>query len=206
VGRPGGEPPIRILFVCLGNICRSPTAEGVMRDLVERAGLENCIELDSVGTGAWHVGEPPDERATETAHARGIALEGAARQVSTEDFDDFDLILAMDSSNLADLRRIAPDEEAREKVRLLREFDPASAGLGDLDVPDPYYGGPRGFEDVLDLVQAACVGLLEEARGLIGQPPENPDDGLSDRPTDRSGGILDAAAGQGDVHPSAAGS
>jgi protein-tyrosine phosphatase len=171
-----GEQPIRILFVCLGNICRSPTAEGVMRELVREAGLEDVIELDSAGTGAWHVGEPPDERATETAHARGIALEGAAREVRAEDFDDFDLILAMDSSNLTDLRQIARDDQAREKVRLLRGFDPASAGSGDLDVPDPYYGGPRGFEDVLDLVQAACVGLL------------------------------DAAARQGDVHPSTAGS
>jgi protein-tyrosine phosphatase len=169
-----GEQPIRILFVCLGNICRSPTAEGVMRELVREAGLEDAIELDSAGTGGWHVGEPPDERATETAHARGITLEGAAREVRAEDFDDFDLILAMDSSNLTDLRQIARDDQAREKVRLLREFDPASAGSGDLDVPDPYYGGPRGFEDVLDLVQAACVGLL------------------------------DAAARQGDVHPSTA--
>ncbi len=156
--------PVRILFVCLGNICRSPTAEGVMRALVREAGLDDAVELDSAGTGGWHVGSPPDERATETARARGIALEGAARQVRAEDFEDFDLIVAMDSSNLADLRRMAPDERAREKVRLLRELDPASMGSGDLDVPDPYYGGPRGFEDVLDLVGAACAGLLEEVR------------------------------------------
>jgi protein-tyrosine phosphatase len=161
--------PMRILFVCLGNICRSPTAEGVMRALVREAGLEEAIELDSAGTGAWHVGDPPDERATKTAHARGIVLGGTARQFRQEDFDDFDLILAMDSSNLADLQRLAPDERARSRVRLLREFDPASAD-GDpahpLDVPDPYYGGPRGFEDVLDVVQAACAGLLEEIRSL----------------------------------------
>jgi protein-tyrosine phosphatase len=156
--------PVRILFVCLGNICRSPTAEGVTRAIVREAGLESSVELDSAGTGGWHVGSQPDERATETARARGIALEGAARQVRAEDFEDFDLIVAMDGSNLADLRRMAPDGRAREKVRLLREFDPASAGLEDLDVPDPYYGGPRGFEDVLDLVQAACAGLLEEVR------------------------------------------
>jgi protein-tyrosine phosphatase len=156
--------PVRILFVCLGNICRSPTAEGVMRAMVRKAGLESSIELDSAGTGGWHVGSPPDERATETALAQGIVLEGAARQVRAEDFDDFDLILAMDSSNLAELRRLAPDEQTRSRVRMLRELDPASAGLEDLDVPDPYYGGPRGFEDVLDLVQAACAGLLEEVR------------------------------------------
>ena len=161
----------RILFVCLGNICRSPTAEGVMRALVTEAGLEDSIELDSAGTGAWHVGNPPDERAAETARARGIALEGAAREVRREDFDDFDLLIAMDRKNLADLRRLAPDERARARIRLLREFDPASAGLGvdELDVPDPYYGGPRGFEDVLDLVHAACEGLLAQIRA--GQVP-----------------------------------
>lgn len=150
----------RILFVCLGNICRSPTAEGVMRALVREAGLEESIELDSAGTGAWHVGNPPDERATETARTRGIVLEGAAREVRRADFDDFDLLIAMDRKNLADLRRFAPDGRARARIRLLREFDPASAGLGvdELDVPDPYYGGPRGFEDVLDLVHAACEG------------------------------------------------
>jgi protein-tyrosine phosphatase len=156
--------PVRILFVCLGNICRSPTAEGVMRGLVRHAGFEGRIELDSAGTGGWHVGSPPDERATQTAHARGIVLEGAARQVAPRDFQDFDLILAMDSSNLAELRRLAPDEQAGSRVRLLREFDPASAGLEDLDVPDPYYGAGNGFEEVLDLVQAACEGLLREIR------------------------------------------
>ncbi len=172
--------PFRILFVCLGNICRSPTAEGVMRALVREAGLEGQIELDSAGTGAWHVGNPPDERATATARDRGIALEGAARVLRCEDFDDFDLILAMDRKNLADLRRLAPDERARSKTRLLRELDPASAGLGvatggDLDVPDPYYGGPRGFERVLDLVHAACVGLLAEVRERLGESPGDPD-------------------------------
>jgi protein-tyrosine phosphatase len=156
--------PVRILFVCLGNICRSPTAEGVMRALVREAGVEESIELDSAGTGGWHVGSPPDDRATETALTRGIVLEGAARQVRREDFEDFDLIIAMDGSNLAELRRLEPDEQARSRVRLLREFDPASAGRQDLDVPDPYYGAGNGFEEVLNLVQAACLGLLEELR------------------------------------------
>src|SRR5271156_3601150 len=105
--------PVRILFVCLGNICRSPTAEGVMRALVREAGLESSIELDSAGTGGWHVGSPPDERATETARAQGIVLEGAARQIRAADFEDFDLIVAMDRKNLADLRRLAPGERAR---------------------------------------------------------------------------------------------
>jgi protein-tyrosine phosphatase len=177
VSRPEAAlQPIRILFVCLGNICRSPTAEGVMRALVAEAGLEESIELDSAGTGGWHVGSPPDERATATARARGISLEGVARQVRRADFGDFDLILAMDHANLAELERLAPDEQAGGKVRLLREFDPAGVALiasrrspEDLDVPDPYYGGSRGFEDVLDIVQAACVGLLEELREQLEQ-------------------------------------
>jgi protein-tyrosine phosphatase len=155
---------MNILFVCLGNICRSPTAEGVMRKLVRDAGLEQSFELDSAGTGAWHVGDPPDERATAAARNRGIALEGQARKVRPDDFDRFDLILAMDSANERDLAYLAPSQDARAKVRLLREFDPASGGLEDLDVPDPYYDSARGFEIVLDQVQAACEGLLEHAR------------------------------------------
>ena len=155
---------MRILFVCLGNICRSPTAEGVMRRLVREQGLEGEIEIDSAGTGAWHVGDPPDPRSTQAARRRGTILEGAARQVTAADFEAFDLLLAMDATNLHELRQRAPDEAARAKVRLLREFDPASADAIDLDVPDPYYGGPRGFDIVLDLVEAACAGLLEEIR------------------------------------------
>jgi protein-tyrosine phosphatase len=156
---------MNILFVCLGNICRSPTAEGVMRQLVTEAGLQDSIAMDSAGTGGWHVGEAPDPRAAVAAACgRGIALQGKARKVCPEDFDRFDLILAMDSSNERDLRRLAPDDEARAKVRLLREFDPASTGLDDLDVPDPYYDSDRGFQIVLDQVQAACEGLLEYAR------------------------------------------
>jgi protein-tyrosine phosphatase len=135
-----------------------------MRQLVAEAGLQGSIELDSAGTGAWHVGEPPDARATAAARARGIELQGAARQVREEDFERFDAILAMDRSNERELRRLAPDEQARAKVRLLRELDPASTGLEDLDVPDPYYDSERGFEIVLDQVSAACEGLLEWAR------------------------------------------
>ncbi|HEY3970007.1 MAG TPA: low molecular weight protein-tyrosine-phosphatase [Solirubrobacteraceae bacterium] len=155
---------MQILFVCLGNICRSPTAEGVMRKLVAEAELQDEIGLDSAGTGAWHVGERPDARARAPARARGIELDSVARQVRTDDFERFDLILAMDASNRRALRQLAPDEPAREKVRLLREFDPLSADAHDLDVPDPYYDSQRGFEIVLDQVQAACEGLLEYAR------------------------------------------
>jgi protein-tyrosine phosphatase len=152
----------RLLFVCLGNICRSPTAEGVMRALVTRAGLDGSIELDSAGTGSWHVGSPPDARAAAAAAGRGMPLNGAARQVRPEDFQRFDLLIAMDRANRRELLRLASGAEQRAKVRLLREFDPASAGAEDLDVPDPYYGAPGGFEEVFDLVQAACEGLLEQ--------------------------------------------
>ncbi len=152
---------IRLLFVCMGNICRSPTAEGVMRGLLRQEGLEDAVQIDSAGTGAWHVGDPPDARATAAARARGVTLDGAARQITAADFEDHDLILAADRGNLRDLRDLAPDD-ARAKVHLLREFDPASDG--DLDVPDPYYGGDEGFEHVLDLIEAACRGLLDELR------------------------------------------
>ncbi len=120
------------------------------------------IELDSAGTGGWHAGDPPDQRATAAARSRGITLDGAARQVTLQDFDEYDLLLAADRENVRDLLAIAPSEEAARKVRLLREFDPDASG--DLDVPDPYYGGDDGFEHVLDLVEAACRGLLDEVR------------------------------------------
>ncbi len=152
---------VRILFVCMGNICRSPTAEGVMRHLLAKDGLMEEIEVDSAGTGAWHAGSPPDRRATAAARTRGIVLEGEARQVTEEDFDDFDLLLCADAENVAALRAVAPPG-AEERIRLLRSYDPA--GDGDLDVPDPYYGGDQGFEDVLDQVEAACRGLLAELR------------------------------------------
>jgi protein-tyrosine phosphatase len=147
----------RILFVCLGNICRSPTAEGVMRRLVRERGLEDEIEIDSAGTGGWHVGSPPDARATEAARRRGTELAGSARRFDPQrDFERFDLILAMDAENKHDLLALAPDEEARQKVRMFRP--------GDLDVPDPYYGGDDGFEEVLDLVEEAASELLDELR------------------------------------------
>jgi protein-tyrosine phosphatase len=158
---------VRLLFVCLGNICRSPTAEGVMRRLVAEAGLADEVEIDSAGTGSWHIGSPPDERATAAARRRGVTLEGAARQVTAEDFERFDLLVAMDASNVRDLRALAPDDEARAKVVALRSFDPEAVSAGKLDVPDPYYGGERGFEHVLDVVERACRGLLDELRARI---------------------------------------
>jgi protein-tyrosine phosphatase len=157
----------RMLFVCLGNICRSPTAEGVMRSLVDDAGLEDSIEIESAGTGAWHVGSAPDERAAAAAHDRGVVLEGSARKVRPADLDDFDLLLAMDSTNLGDLRALAHGDQQLAKVRLLREFDPASAGSEDLDVPDPYYGSGDGFAEVFELVRAACEGLLAQIQAGV---------------------------------------
>jgi protein-tyrosine phosphatase len=154
----------RILFVCMGNICRSPTAEGVMRRLVREEGLEHAFEIDSAGTGSWHAGDSPDRRATAAAATRGITLEGAARQVRPRDFEYYDLLLAMDRENLRELRTFSPDGDLAGKARLLREFDPASVTAHDLDVPDPYYGGPDGFENVLDQVEAACKGLLDALR------------------------------------------
>lgn len=133
-----------------------------MRSVVEDAGLGDEIEIASAGCGPWHIGHPPDQRATAAAARRGIVLEGKARQIEPEDFDHFDLILAADRENAADLRMVAPDEAAREKIHLLREYDPEPDG--DLEVPDPYYGGEDGFETVLDMVEAACRGLLEELR------------------------------------------
>jgi protein-tyrosine phosphatase len=153
--------PVRILFVCLGNICRSPTAEAVMRRLVEERGLSGEVKVDSAGTGDWHVGERPDERACAAAERRGLTLEGQARQVRARDFEEFDLILAMDGSNALGLRRLAPDARSAEKVRLLREFDSEARDAADLDVPDPYHGGREGFERVIDLVTAACEGVLD---------------------------------------------
>jgi protein-tyrosine phosphatase len=138
-----------------------------MRALVREAGLEDEIELDSAGTGSWHVGEAPDERATAAARERKLELTGTARQVSPEDFEIFNLMIAMDISNLSALRELAPSEEAREKLWLLREFDPKKSARGDLEsleVPDPYYGGPNGFEEVLDIVERSCRGLLEQIR------------------------------------------
>ena len=135
-----------------------------MRHVLREEGLAERVEIDSAGTGGWHAGDPPDRRATDAAARRGITLEGAARQIRPDDFERFDLILCADRDNLRDVRAIAPGEEARERVRLLREFDPASAGAPDLDVPDPYYGGADGFELVLDQVEAACRGLLGHVR------------------------------------------
>lgn len=151
----------RILLVCMGNICRSPTAEGVLRTLVQRAGLANHVEIDSAGTHAFHVGEPPDPRSQKAAEKRGYDLTHLkARRVATADFLKFDLILAMDRDNLAMLREACPMEE-QHRLKLFLEY--ARNSEHD-EVPDPYYGGPDGFERVLDMIEDASEGLIEELR------------------------------------------
>lgn len=156
-----------LAFVCLGNICRSPTAAAVMVQLVDEAGLADRISVESAGTAGWHIGNGPDPRTVAAAARRGIPMPHVARQFTVADFTRFDLVLAMDHDNVEALRRIAPDDAAHAKVRLLREFDPASpAGAV---VPDPYYGGPAGFEEVIDLTRSACEGLLR--RIVAGEVP-----------------------------------
>ncbi|UEG62954.1 low molecular weight protein-tyrosine-phosphatase [Stutzerimonas chloritidismutans] len=154
---------MRILFVCMGNICRSPTAEGVFRQRVEQAGLGSRIEIDSAGTGDWHVGKAPDSRACAAAGKRGYQLTALrARQVQPEDFLRFDLILAMDHDNLARLEALRPEASRAELDLLLRRYDLAR-GV----VPDPYYGETDGFEEVLDLLEEACDVLLVELKGRL---------------------------------------
>ncbi len=149
---------IRVCFVCLGNICRSPTAAGVMRKLVDDAGLAAHIGVESAGTSAHHAGDKADARSRAAARARGIDLAGRARQFEPGDLERFDYVLAADRRNLADLRALAAGRAATH-VTLLRSFDPSAPDGA--EVPDPYYGGERGFDDVLDLCEAACRGLLE---------------------------------------------
>jgi protein-tyrosine phosphatase len=152
---------MQILFVCLGNICRSPTAEGVLRVLAAREAPELPLEIDSAGTAGYHVGEPPDPRMCHAAARRGYDLSGLrARVVEPADFERFDLILAMDQENLRVLKRRAP-APAHERLRLFLEFAPESETA---EVPDPYYGGAPGFEQVLDLVESAARGLLAHLR------------------------------------------
>jgi len=148
-----------ICFVCLGNICRSPIAEVVMRSLLEERGLSDRVHVSSAGTGDWHIGERADRRTLAVLERHGYdGSAHRARQFIQESVGDCDLVVAMDQANVAALRSLLSDSEAA-KVRLLREFDPEATGT---DVPDPYYGGDEGFDDVLTMVEAACRGLLDE--------------------------------------------
>lgn len=151
-----------VLFVCLGNICRSPTAEAVFKTKAKRAGLD--IEIDSVGTGGWHIGEAPDTRAIQAGERRGYQFSGqSARKINAQDFRAFDYILAMDFKNLRDLLQIA-DPEYHDKIHLFLDFAP---DVQVQDVPDPYYGGTQGFDEVLDLVEAASDGLIAHIQSIL---------------------------------------
>jgi len=152
--------PYKILFVCLGNICRSPSAENIMNMLIRERGLENEIICDSAGTGGWHVGHPPDRRMRAAFHQRfNRDMEGSARQFSQSDLDAFDLVLAMDRDNYREILRWDLEDRYRDKVKLMCEYCRTHR---DDEVPDPYYGGPEGFNYVIDLLMDACTGLLDE--------------------------------------------
>jgi len=157
-----GVPPIRVCFVCLGNICRSPTAEGVFLNLLDSEQLEDRVVADSAGTAGYHVGERPDTRSLAAARARGFTLPGVGRQFQASDFERFDYVLAMDRSNLSLLERMASTDAHRAKLYLFRNFDPASTPGS--EVPDPYYSGEDRFERVLDICAAAARGLLAHLR------------------------------------------
>lgn len=159
---PMDDRTVRILFVCMGNICRSPLAEGIFRELVNRDGLHEQIEIDSAGIGSWHVGELADPRTRAVAQQRGLSLTSRARQVRPDDLDEFDLLIVMDEDNLRAVERLRATLPPRAELRRLREFD--STADSDLDVPDPFYGGDDGFEVVHDMIGRACEGLLEYVR------------------------------------------
>jgi protein-tyrosine phosphatase len=159
---------VAVCFVCLGNICRSPTAEGIFKKLVREAGLDDRIAIESRGTGDWHTGEPADARARAAAARRGVTLDGTACRFERADFARFDYILSMDTRVLDTLSRMARTADERERVRNFRAFDPDSSS--DAPVPDPYYGGADGFDEVFDICEAGCRGLLVDIRQRLGEP------------------------------------
>jgi protein-tyrosine phosphatase len=165
--------PFRIGIVCLGNICRSPMAQVVLESRIKQAGLDDRVEVVSAGTGDWHVGEPMDQRAASTLTDAGYdASRHVAQTFSTEWFDEYDLLLAMDASNRADMTDLAPNVEAQGRLRMFREFDPESSE-GDDEVPDPWYGGPEGFTEVLEMVERTAdeiVAKLPEIAPEIERP------------------------------------
>jgi protein-tyrosine phosphatase len=162
------SPAYRIVFVCMGNICRSPTAEVVMRSLLEQAGLDDRVTVASGGTGNWHIGSGIDERAGAVLSAAGYdGSAHRARHFVLEWFDDYDLIVVMDRSNRHYVTQVARGPDDVEKIRLLRSYDPVAVRRGELDVPDPYYDDEYGFLRVLEMIQRGCEGLLEEVRAVV---------------------------------------
>lgn len=155
---------MRILVVCLGNICRSPTAEAALKEALTEAGLTDRVEVASAGTGDWHLGEPPDERMTRAAAGLGLTLDSLSCLITQRDFRDSDLILVMDRQNLRDVLALAPDDAARGKVRLYRDFDPEP---GDGEVPDPYYGGDEGFRLVVEMARRTARGVVDHLRDVL---------------------------------------
>lgn len=150
---------IRLLFVCLGNICRSPVAECVFRAQVEARGVAHRFEIDSAGTSGYHDGNPPDARSRETARLRGVEVTGKSRKLESVDLERFDYIIVMDRENLANTLPLRKASNSAVQVRRLREWDPEP---GDGDVPDPYYGGPEGFDEAHDIIERSCAALLED--------------------------------------------
>ncbi len=154
-------PTHSVLFVCLGNICRSPLAEGVFRHLVSEEREGDDYLIDSAGTGGWHVGEAADPRSRSVARAHGLELTSRARKLVPEDLERFDWVIAMDRQNLRDIKAVATTVDAPAQIHLMRDFEEGGAGK---DVPDPYYGGPEGFERMYELIHEACLGLLAAIR------------------------------------------
>ena len=161
------RPPM-VLVVCLGNICRSPTAEAALREAAVDAGVD--LEVRSAGTGTWHLGEPPDARMRAAAEAVGLELSGTAERVSSDALEDADLVLAMDATNLGDLRRLADHAGIDTPIRRFREFDPHAED--DLDVPDPYYGGPEGFDEVVEMCRRTAAAVVEHVTRTQGDTVE----------------------------------
>jgi len=158
------ENPYKIVFVCLGNICRSPTAEGVFQHLVNERGLHPYFYIDSAGTSAWHIGEPANSKSRQMANKHGVKLNSRARKFEPADLEEFDLILAMDRENLQNIRQLDTQNRFSDKIKLMRDYDPQP---GDDEVPDPYYGGMDGFQHVFDVVHRSCAALLDELEGRI---------------------------------------
>ncbi len=158
------ENPYKICFVCLGNICRSPTAEGIFQHLVNKRGLQPYFFVDSAGTSAYHIGEPANSKSQWVANQQGVKLHSKARRFNAADLEEFDLILAMDSENYTNIKRLDRDGLFTEKIKMMREFGPQP---DEMDVPDPYYGGMDGFQNVFDVLMRSSVNLLDELEGMI---------------------------------------